>query len=121
MYDLEMHSLLKAASGQTTLTYEQSEMPEIAATIDAVLQLEERVKKLLKKDRVKMPMHGSTRKVWEINSAIIRDRQVFVDSRTLYLQMPCRAITPVRPRAMGGVSNMDSFTAEEVSFIARFV
>lgn len=121
MYDLELAGLLRVATGPTRYDYPSEEMEEIGKTIDAIQQLNERVKTLDKKQRIVMLTHGSKKKVWYVESAEIRGNLVYVDLRTVYIQMDCGAIVPIKPRALGGLSNITGISAEELSFIAQFI
>lgn len=123
MYDFEYNGLLRIASGPSRYSeqYSREEIEEISATLKAIEQLNERIKSLDKKKRVKMLLHGGEALVWLVESADLRGMPVYVDRKTVYIQMRCGALQPVKPRALGGISNMDGITAEELSFTARFI
>lgn len=121
MYNIELAGLLRIATGSSRYDYSRAEMQEISETIDAIQHLEERMKTLDMKQRVTMPTHGSRKRVWHVASAEVRGKQIYIDRRTVYTQMACGALAPIKPRALGGLINIDGISAEELSFVARFI
>jgi hypothetical protein len=121
VYDLELRGLLRIATGPDRYSYPCSEMEEISATIDAIQQLSERVGTLDKKDRITMLTHGGKKKVWRIESGTLRDRQAYVNKNAVYTEKACGAIEPVPLRAGGGLMGITGISAEELSFLARFI
>lgn len=121
MYDLELRGLLRIATGPQRYDYPRTEMEEISKTIDAITQLNERIATLSKRDQVVRLTHGDKKKVWHLESAVLRNKAVYADKNTLYTEMNCGAIEVVPLRAGGGLVGITGVSADELSFIARFI
>ena len=123
MYECALNALIRSNLDLTPTSYRSTadEKKENLETIKALQHLNERLKALGKRKGVRMATHGGTVRAWPLEHATVRDMQVYVGKRRLYLRMPCGALTPFRLRALDGITNSNGVTAQELSFIARFI
>lgn len=119
MYDFELQGLLSVAANNRS-QYKREELAGMSQIIDAIRKLNVAVARLVKSEQVRLDANGQLVKVWHIEGVAIRDKQVYVDKRSVYLQSDKGGIQPFSPKNYTRISiDNEGLTPEELTVIAE--
>lgn len=123
MYERELDALSRLNLGATTTAHAPTaeEKQENSKSISAIKQLNERLKAIGKRKSDTFETHGGTVKAWALEHATVRSMPVYVGEGALYLQLPCGALQAIKLNALSFFAGPEAVSADELSFIARFI
>lgn len=117
MYDFELRNLRTVVATRRD-QYRDEDLAGMSQIIDAIVLLNSAVNTLGMSKRARLDANGQLVDVWRIEGATVRGKQVYVDTRTLYLEAGEGGIQPVSPRNYLMINpSADGLSPEEMNAV----